>query len=646
MCKTNYFIYLLLSMFFVLNLHSQVNLDFLKSGTKAPKTSNKSKETAKDIPLTHPKPYNYDTTRIYEGINSTSYYVEMRDGKKLAVDVYLPQNLPEGTKLPVLIRQTRYWRSPQIHLPLSFLTNGLVGRIGKMINAFVENGYAIVNVDVRGSGASFGQRLHPWSEDEIQDGYDIIEWVLQQEWSDGEIGSLGVSYGGTSAEFLGTTEHPNLKAIAPMYSLFDVYEDNAFPGGVHHHWFTKSWSEANQRMDANKLPPNYKKMFWLINGASKVKVEDSGKLMNQAIREHKNNRTVHESALTIDFRDDTPATNFIKSVDLFSPHAYLQQLDKSGIAVYSYSGWMDGAYQNSAIKRHLNLTNPDNKLIIGPWEHGGKYNVSPYYPSLAGFDHAGELIKFFDYHLKNKYNDLDKEPSIHYYTFGAEKWQTAEEWPPKGATELTFYLTPDNQLSAKPSTLTETKLTHEVDNTTGTGDLSRWKSLNGKVNTAYMYHDWDARSEKLLSFTSEVLSKDVEVTGHPIFDLFMSFDKNDGSVFVYLEDIDEVGTAHYVTEGILRATHRAIQETSLYKEVGPAISHKRKHALPVKVGEVIELKADMIPTSYLFQEGHRIRISLAGADIDHFEILHPDGYNFELHTGSDFPSKVMLPVYE
>ena len=106
-----------------------------------------------DVAITVPVPYDYSVNEKYNGIKIYTYYVTMRDSIKLAVDLYLPKDLHPGDKLPTVLHQTRYWRSPDIRWPFSMFTNGLVGRAGEIIKKIVANGYAIVNVDARGSGA-------------------------------------------------------------------------------------------------------------------------------------------------------------------------------------------------------------------------------------------------------------------------------------------------------------------------------------------------------------------------------------------------------------------------------------------------------------------------------------------------------------
>ncbi len=105
--------------------------------------------------------------------------------------------------------------------------------MGQYAKRFLAKGYAWVSIDVRGSGASFGHRRYSHSPEEIQDGAEIVDWIFHQPWSNGQVGALGISYSGASAELLLANQHPAVKAVAPMFSGFDLYPKIAFPGGIH-----------------------------------------------------------------------------------------------------------------------------------------------------------------------------------------------------------------------------------------------------------------------------------------------------------------------------------------------------------------------------------------------------------------------------
>lgn len=621
-------------------------LSFSAAAQEIPRKREYKKNEATDLAGSYiGAPSTYNPKATHKGFEKKSIYLPMRDGVLLAIDIYLPRNRKKGERLPTILHQTRYWRAPKLRFPFSLFSKGLLGRTGAMVRRFLEQGYAIVNVDVRGSGASLGVQTHPWTADEVRDGAEIIDWIIRQDWSNGKVGSLGVSYSGTAAEFLATNKHPNLKAIAVMFALFDVYEDNAFPGGLHNAWFTESWGRANDAMDANQLPENYKKLKTLIKGVALVKTKGRRKLLKEALCDHQENKNVHDGALTVDCRDDQPEGGHIESINSFSPHNLIKTLDSSGLAVYSYSGWHDGAYQHAAIKRHNNLhQNPHNRLILGPWEHGGAYNISPHCRAMAGFDHAGELLKFFDFHLKGINNAAATENHVHYFTMGAERWQSSTTFPPDYVQPQIYYLDKE-ALNPVPTAMQRQIDTLLVDNSFGSGDQTRWKAVNGKIKSPFSYSDWTQRAANLPHFETAALAADLEITGHPIITLFVGSSEIDGSLIVYLEDVAPDGTVYHVTEGVLRLSHHSTNTNgAFYADATPSRTHLREDLRTMTKGEFAEIHLDLLPVSYEFKKGNKLRISLAGSDKDHFEILYPKGYSLYFLQDEQHRPKIELPA--
>ena len=346
-----------------------------------------------------------------------------------------------------------------------------------------------------------------------------------------------------------------------------------------------------------------------------MKTGDS--LLIEALQDHQTNWNPHKEALGITFRDDAPPSHMTSSIDRLSPLHYAKEIMESGAAIYSYSGWFDGGYPLAAIRRHLAYNHQSNKLILGPWDHGGKRNISPFNQGPSAFDHQGELLKFFDFFLKGLDTGIADEPPIHYFTMGEERWKTAPTWPPP-ATLTSYFLGPDNRLLQKGPVAMAGSDRYQVDPSAGTGNQSRWDTLVGKSLTD-PYPDRMTQDLKLLSYTSHPLTKDVEVTGHPILTLFLSSTTSDATVFAYLEDVDTQGRVAYVTEGELRALHRKLSDTEVEHLNGlPHRTYKRRDALPLKPGEIAKMVFDFLPTSYQFKKGHRIRLALAGTDKDHF----------------------------
>jgi uncharacterized protein len=319
-------------------------------------------------------------TRIVESngkFHRTSQYLTMRDGVKIAMDVYLPVGLEPGQTVPAILHQTRYWRSVDFRWFVSaFKKNvGPRGTIGSYAKRFLQHGYAWVDVDVRGTGASFGTHLVAFSPDETKDGAEIVDWIIDQPWSNGKVGAMGISYGGGTAEMLLVNRHPAVKAVAPMFSGYDLYSEIAFPGGIHLTWFTETWSRINHRLDHNQLPVGGLMGKLLVRGVRPVDGNAGRHLLPLALQDHEANWSPHREASGITFRDDPPPSGHIADIDAISTHTYADEIAKSGAAIYSYSGWFDGGYQMAAIKRYLRHQQPSHRLILGPWDHGGTRTV-------------------------------------------------------------------------------------------------------------------------------------------------------------------------------------------------------------------------------------------------------------------------------
>ena len=312
---------------------------------------------------------------------------------------------------------------------------------------------------------------------------------------------------------------------------------------------------------------------------------------------------------------------------------------------FSQSGWYDGAFVHSAIKRHLTLKNPENRLILGPWPHGGRFTSSPFNPGRTRFDHRAELFKFFDHYLKGQNTGPAWDKRVLYFTLGEEKWKAADAWPPQ-ARMVSYYLASEGALSPEPPDLgAGGEDQYLVDQTHGTGHASRWDTLIG--GGPVEYPDRAAQDKKLLVYDSGPLAEDTEVTGHPLVNLWVSSTADDGAFFVYLEDVGPGGEVTYVTEGLLRALHRKVSDREPpYVSPAPYHSYKIEDAYPLVPHEPAQLIFDLLPVSYLFKKGHRIRVAVAGADRDHFVLIPKDPPTITLYRRPWHASRVILPVIE
>jgi putative CocE/NonD family hydrolase len=154
-----------------------------------------------------------------------------------------------------------------------------------------------------------------------------------------------------------------------------------------------------------------------------------------------------------------------------------------------------------------------------------------------------------------------------------------------------------------------------------------------------------ANDEKALTYTTMPLEAEVEVTGHPVVHLWLATNASDLDVFVYLEEVDDRGNSTYVTEGNLRASHRALSAAP-YDNLGlPYHRHYESDLQPIPAEEPFEMVFDLLATSHLFQVGHRIRVTVAFSDADNFDtpVLDPKP-TLKLLRNTSFPTYIELPV--
>ncbi|MGH2823754.1 MAG: CocE/NonD family hydrolase, partial [Thermoleophilaceae bacterium] len=532
----------------------------------------------------------------------------------------------------------RYYRSLGPRADLAPAARDSANLPPARVAAFVTRGYAYVILDVRGSGASFGSRRTELSPAEVRDGYDVVSWIVRQPWSDGKVGATGTSYVGTTAELLLSTGHPAVKAVAPLFALYDAYPDIVVPGGVPLSWFARTWGRGIASLDRNAFLGEEARRTY--TGVRPVDDDSTHGQLDSALAEHRANVEVEAQLAAIEFEDDSAPADW--TLDSVSPANRQAGARARDVPVYSYSGWYDGAYPHAAITRFRTLGNRGSRLIIGPWSHGGRYYFSPDVGTgLSAFDHVGEQLRFFDRYLKGVDTGIDREPPVHYYTMGAERWHTAGTFPPPQAQPQRWFFGAEGTVGPGASGHPGCDR-YTVDTTAGTGPTSRWNTLVG--GGAVHYADRAPEDAKLLTYTSAPLTAALEVTGYPVVTLYVTSDARDGQFFAYLESVDATGAVHYVTEGELRAVSRPIARAAPYDTPVEYRTFRRTDGRPMVNGEVTELRFHLLPTSYRFPRGSRVRVAIGGADRDHFDPMRVAPPTLCVVRGGPTASRVDLPV--
>ena len=548
-----------------------------------------------------------------------SLYVTMRDGCRIALDYYLPQVSSTGqstpTCVPTIVVFTPYYRR--------FVTTDTTvensPNCGRYRDFFVPHGYAVVVVDVRGTGASFGTRDALRSPKERDDYYEIAEWIVRQPWSDGSIGATGISYLGAAAVFLASTGHPAVKAIAPLFAVTDIYTDQLYVGGVLSTIWTGRYDELMVALDQDDRPALAKFAYYgnpLFLGPQPVDDDPEGKLLALALHQHRSNCRLNDLAREMPFQHDGALHDPDLTLDVCSPGYYARQIPQD-VAIYSISGWYDGAgYSNSAISRFLTLPTHQHRLLLGPWDHGARTNVSPWREQSASeFPLLAEVLRFFDHHLRGLDTGLDKEQPVHYFTIHDEKWQAADTWPPL-AEKTRAYPDADGRLMFEAPPKTGQDL-YQVDFSVTTGRQTRLERL-GAYGVEQYYPDWTRRLEQHLSYTSSPLTSPATLTGHVTVNLALQSSESDATAYVYLTEVLPDGSCRYVTEGLLRALHREGGSHSPdYVATWPVNTYDRASSRLMVPGEPARLTFALLPVSWTFAEGSRIRLSISGSDEGH-----------------------------
>ncbi|MEX2588871.1 MAG: CocE/NonD family hydrolase, partial [Chitinophagales bacterium] len=561
----------------------------------------------------------------YKGFKYNSTYLKVEDSVQLAMDIFLPKKRDKDEKVPTILYQTRYVRSLRAKFPFFLLKHPILAVVPEdEVKFFTSKGYAVVIVDVRGSGASTGERTMEFSPEEVKDGEKVVDWIISQEWSDGNVGTTGVSYVGTTAELLLVNQHPAVKACIPRSNIFDLYNHVMFPGGVRQGPFIKIWGFTTKSLDGNNLSVFGKQAKRLVKGINPVKGER--KTLKRALEQHEGNFDVYDGLELVDYRDEVHP-QLDRTPDEFSIHNYVAEIEASGTPIYRIGGWYDGALSKSVVDGYRNTKNTE-KVLLGPWDHGPGNNASPFNDNpIIQFPLLEEMLRFFDFHLKGIKNGIDTEPAFYYYTVGEEQWKSTDTWPLEDQVEMKYFLSADSTLSSEKEALKQGEIMHKLDYSHNTGNSSKWNSVTALYkNGPTRYVEREKESKKLLNFDSPVLEENTEMTGHPYIDLYIRVDAEDAAVFCYIEDVHPDGSVYLVTEGQFRAMHRAIKKDSTmfdYDVVGTYHSYNLDDAEMLEEKEAVRLQFDFLPISYEFKAGHKIRLSIGGADWEHFDPI-PD----------------------
>ncbi len=566
----------------------------------------------------------------------TSSFITAADGTRLAADVHLPTG-DDGPPYPALLTLTRYRRGledPATGEPLNTLSG--------LDRHFLAHGYALVKVDARGSGASFGTRPVEYGRQEVLDAHDIVEWVVSRQWSDGAVGAYGTSYTGTTAELLAAVNHPAVKAVVPGWSDFDAYPSPVRPYGLLARGFIETWGDLVGHMDDNNVDV-------MGAGVRRVEEDEDGSLLAGAVAEHAANPDVFQAVVDTEYRDDVVGGG--QTWAEIGPIHWQDEIEASGVPMLVLVSWMDAGTADGTLLRFRHFSNPQKVLVLAS-THGGGYHASPYTvggeplpPEPPGQDQFELRRLFFDHHLKGEDNGVDEWPSMRFFNLGEEAYHDTEVWPPAGTGTTTFHMDSEGRLTGDPEAVVSGSDDYTVDPGVTTGANNRWMAQMGEP--ILRLDDRGEMDARMLTYTTQPLDADMQIAGYPVITLKLASDREDGALFVYLEDVDAEGRSRYVTEGGIRLIHRKAAANPYFAGEDPYHSFARSDAAPMPPGEAVEVSVRLWPIAALIRAGHRIRVAVAGADAGMFDPLPADGEaTLTVHRGGEDGSRIVLPVVE
>ncbi|MFE8069448.1 CocE/NonD family hydrolase [Marinobacteraceae bacterium S3BR75-40.1] len=486
-----------------------------------------------------------------------SQWIPMRDGTRLSARIWLPEEA-ETAPVPAILEYIPYR-----------LRDGSALRDAVHFHYFAGHGYAGVRVDIRGSGDSEGILRDEYLEQELQDGEDILRWIAEQPWCDGNVGMIGISWGGFNGLQLAGRKPPELKAVVSVCSTDDRYADDVhYMGGC---LLGDNLSWASTMFAYNSLPPDPEVVGERWRDMWQERLEGSGLwLLNWLEHPHRDDFWKHGS-ICEDF-------STVKA------------------PILAASGWADG-YSNAVFRLVENLPGRC-KGLVGPWSHKYPHQGEP--GPAIGF--LQECLRWWGCWLKGEDTGVEKDPALRVWmqdsvppttSYGHRpgRWVIEPSWPSPQVQPLRLPLAPGRLAWNGERRKEESELTVQSPLTCGLF-AGKWCSYAAGPDLA---HDQREEDGGALIFESPELEESLEILGAPVVELEIAANRPVAMVAVRLSDVAPDDKATRVTYGLLNLTHRESHE----------------HPEPLEPGQRYRVKVQMNDVAQRFPAGHRLRLSLS-----------------------------------
>ena len=514
--------------------------------------------------------------RCAEGRLLSDLMVPMRDGVRLATDVYLPD--AAGPFPTILVRLPYGKTDPHCALP-------------PVARHWTRKGYACVVQDVRGKWGSEGVFKPADGRTETDDGYDTLDWLARQDFCNGAVGMWGESYYGFTSYAGATSGHPALRAIAPGNIGVDRYR-NVFRGGAFQFNTMGNWA-----------------LSMVVSTVQDVIAADPWHLPLSEIPA--------KAGLVSPYYHEMLANP--RRGAFWAERSLLQAHERVRIPVLCWGGWYDN-FLGGQLHDFRILTERNRAagldhihLFVGPWDHSGSAEttdrIGANYVGLHGAHRWDKYQAFFDHYVMGLDNGFERGPRVEYFTMCANEWRGAASWPPPEAVATPFYLSS----GGRANTLAGDGLLSLVppgdeppdhydydprDPVADTVEMNCWS-----IAAALRDRSDVERRGDVLVYATPPLAEPLELTGPIEVVLHAASSAVDTDFWAGLVDVNPAGYATLIQDGIIRASAR----------LGDA------PAPPLTPGEVVAYRIDLWATSYELKAGHRLRLEVSSSCFNKFD---------------------------
>ncbi len=463
----------------------------------------------------------------------------------------------------------------------------------RVLKDIASRGYAVLHLSLRGSGKSGGTAT--LYNRYGQDGYDAVEWMAKQAWCNGRVGMVGWSLLGIAQWLTAKEAPPSLQAIVPQVACGDCYGMVWYPAGM----------TPGPGREARKLLPDAKTEY-----AAAIRHRDLDGWWRERL-------TLAPDVAAIAGR---------------------------GVAAF-VAGGLDDYISPANLRAYEQFTSGRKRLLFAPHAHGWQIDVLGEL-QVQWLDHwlkdADNGIELRDADngvgLKNADNGVGQASKVILFIKGIDRWRTEADWPIPDARMATLFLQAgpsqtigslnDGAMTAQPAAGPPATLPYVP----GAGPAL---PVLLSATLGRPYGDQREAEERVLTWTTAPLPVATEVTGYPHVSLWAASTTTDGDMVFSLNDVAPDGKSTQVVQGYLNVPHQASLSD-------PA---------PLVPGEARRVELDLLPTAYVFQPGHRLRLALAGAASAAPGLPFPQGpgpnpaaFTWTVLQDADHPATLALPI--